>query len=197
MNNAIREAEGGVKLTLNFGTEKRDIILRYDMGALCALQSEMGGKSITDIEIRIRAGFDPLALRAAIWAGQLWQNPELKVSDLNNLVISADERYELMIRISKAIQNSAITEDEVQELAAGLALVDKAPDPKLILVALMRAMEDEKVKQILGTGVSGSDMPGSSSGSAQSSSGDSQSESISTSSSATRGKKKSSVKGRR
>ena len=155
MNDAILQAEGGVKLTLTFGSEKKDVVLRYDFGSQCIL-SEVMKETITDINCRIRAAYDPIAMRAAIWAGMLWKEPELKLQDLNSIVISEEERYEIMIKLAKAITNSSITEEEVEELAKGLALVDKAPDPKRLARVIRVAMETEIVQEALKTGDSAS-----------------------------------------
>jgi len=125
---AQAEVRGGVTVELN--GEK--VLLFFPLGAQIALQKEAGIEDISTAINGIAGPFDAALWRAVLWAGQLHANPDLQISDLDNLKIRGDDA-ELRVRVMAALQNVEITEEELKELGEELKGAAEAEDPFALL----------------------------------------------------------------
>ena len=62
--------------------EGEEYFLRFDQGALLSLLGDLGIESLSDLP-RFVSTLDPHVLASLVWAGRLWELPELKRDEVD------------------------------------------------------------------------------------------------------------------
>ena len=149
VDQATTVASGGLRLTLHHhNSGPKDYTLFFPNKSLCAMQEQFGWLSVTDICLKIQSAWDPMAVTRALWAGTLHTNPEVKISDFDDMVVPKSQQYLVMVTITAAIQNSDVTEEDLEAFSEDLKMMDRAPDPKVVQEAVGMV-----VKQLLTDGI--------------------------------------------
>ncbi len=122
------DIRGGVEIEL--GGKK--VWLLFDLGGQIALQKEAEIDNISAAIVGIGGPFDAALWRAVLWAGQLHIDPDLKIGDLDKIIIRGDDTG-LRVRVLAALENVVISEEELQILGDDLQEAAKIVDPFVLL----------------------------------------------------------------